>query len=220
MTNNFENILNDLNPKHCLTPFSNSSIKHAFLISGIFYGIAIIISILLQKVDLPYINFYKEALVELPQTMFNSTIITPLFEEIFFFGSIVNITSNPFIILVWGIFWSISHLFAPFNETTSSLSLDVFLVTIPVLIIHFKLWKNKLGWISIVMHCVYNTFIQYNQCLPYISPCPQFYENNFEFPEFYIYSGITIGLTIMTYFLYRRKEEMDYIKKRIEKNSN
>jgi len=55
--------------------------------------------------------------------------------------------------------------------------------------------------------------------MPYISPCPQFYENNFEFPGFYIYLGVTIISIIIVYLLYRRKEEKEYIKKIERKNS-
>jgi len=142
MNEHLKNILFDLNPKKCLSKFQNPSIKYAFLITGIVYGVMILVGI--AGIDLPYVSFHKEALFEIPQTMFNSTILTPILEEILFFGIPINLINNPIVILVWGSLWSFFHLFVPITGETSSLSLDNFIVTLPVLFIHFKIWKSGL----------------------------------------------------------------------------
>ncbi|MCH7561904.1 MAG: hypothetical protein IIC67_11195 [Thaumarchaeota archaeon] len=206
-----KNIIYDLNPINCLSKFQNLSLKYVFLITGIVYGITIVIVIL--KIDLPYVSFHKDALFEIPQTMFDSTILIPILEETLFFGIPINLVNNPIIILVVGTLWSVVHLFVPLTGETYSLSLNHFIATLPILFIHFKLWKSGLGWISIIFHCVYNTSVEFLRCSQYITPCPQFHENNFEFPGFYIVLGFTIMALVITYFLQRRKEEKEYVEK-------
>lgn len=210
-------IINDLNPKNCLVKFQNPSKKYVLLITGILYVVTIVVSILIHRIDLPYVSFHKEALFDIPQTMFNTTILTPILEEIFFFGIPISLVNNPIAILAIGSMWSILHLFVPFNTETYSLTLDNFIATLPILFIHFKLWRNGFGWISIIFHCVYNTMIQYLRCAPNFSSCQEFNTNNFEFPEFYIYLGITLFSIYIVYFLQRRKEEREYIAKVLRK---
>jgi len=208
-----DNIIDDLNPKNCLGKFQNPSIKYALLIAGIFYGITILFNLLIQRIDLPYVSFHKEALFDIPQTMFNITILNPILEENFFFGIPISIGNHPILILVIGSLWSISHLFVPLNGETTSLTLNAFILTLPLLFLHFKLWKNGFGWISIIFHCGYNTTSQFLRCGQHITSCQEFNVNNFEFPEFYIYLGITILSIVIIYFLQRRKEEREYAKK-------
>jgi hypothetical protein len=149
-----KNIIYDLNPKNCLSKFQNTSPRYAFELVVICYGITILISVFTQ--DLPSVSFHKEVLFEIPINIFNSTILNPILEEILFFGIPISLVNNPIVILVVGIMWTIFHLFAPMNVETYSLSLNAFIATLPVLFIHFKIWKSGLGWISIVVHSGYN----------------------------------------------------------------
>ncbi|KAG2473364.1 MAG: membrane protein of unknown function [Nitrosopumilales archaeon] len=205
------NIIYDLNPKNCLSKFQNPSLRYAFFLAGISYGITILVSILTH--DLPSVSFHKEALFEIPVTAFNTTVLIPILEEIFFFGIPISTTNNPIGIFVIGIIWPILHLFSPLNVESYSLSLNAFFATLPVLFFHFKVWKSGLGWVSIIFHCGYNTLIQSFRCGQYITTCSEFNENNFEFPEFYILLGITILSICIVYFLQRKKEEDEYIEK-------
>jgi membrane protease YdiL (CAAX protease family) len=197
--NNHEikNIIYDLNPKNCLSKFQNPSPRYAFELVVICYGITILISVFTQ--DLPSVSFHKEILFEIPINIFNSTILNPILEEILFFGIPISLVNNPIGILVVGIMWTIFHLFAPMNVETYSLSLNAFIATLPVLFIHFKIWKSGLGWIS---------------------TCSQFNNNNFDFPEFHIFLGVTVLSVVLVYFLQRRKEEKEYVKKILRKKYN
>ncbi len=208
-------IINDLNPKNCLSKFQNPSLRYAFELVVICYGITIFISVFTQ--DLPSINFHKEVLFEIPINVFNSTILTPILEEILFFGIPISIVNNPIVILAVGSIWSILHLFAPMNVETHSLSLNAFIATLPILFIHFKLWKSGLGWVSIVVHSGYNILTKSVSCGQYITTCAEFNENNFEFPEFHIYLGITVFSICIVYVLQRKKEEREYVEKILRK---
>jgi len=208
-------IINDLNPKNSLSKFQNPSLRYAFELAVICYGITILISTFTQ--DLPTVSFHKQVLFEVPINIFNSTILTPILEEILFFGIPLGLTNHPILILAAGVLWSILHLFVPMNVETYSLSLNAFIATLPILFIHFKLWKSGLGWVSIVVHCGYNLLVKSLSCGSYITQCAEFNENNFEFPEFHIYLGITILLIFVLYHLARKKEEQDYVKKVLKK---
>ena len=208
-------IVNDLNPKNCLSKFQNLSLRYAFELVVICYGITILISVFTQ--DLPLVSFHKEILFEIPVNVFNSTILTPILEEILFFGIPISVVNNPLVILAVGAIWSILHLFVPMNVETYSLSLNAFIATLPVLFIHFKIWRNGLGWVSIVVHCGYNILTKSLSCGQYITKCAEFNENNFEFPEFYIFLGITVLSIFIVYVLQRRKEEREYVKNILRK---
>ncbi len=213
--NEINQIINDLNPKNSFSKFQNSSLRYAFELAVICYGITILISTFTQ--DLPTVSFHKQVLFEVPINIFNSTILTPILEEILFFGIPLGLTNHPILILAAGVLWSILHLFVPMNVETYSLSLNAFIATLPILFIHFKLWKSGLGWVSIVVHSGYNLLVKSLNCSPYITQCAEFNENNFEFPEFHIYLGITILLIFVLYHLARKKEEQDYVKKVLKK---
>ncbi len=217
--NNHEinNIIYDLNPKNCLSKFQNSSPRYAFELVVICYGITILISVFTQ--DLPSVSFHKEVLFEIPINIFNSTILNPILEEILFFGIPISLVNNPIVILVVGIMWPIFHLFAPMNVETYSLSLNAFIATLPVLFIHFKIWKSGLGWISIVVHSGYNVVSNFVNCDQFAT-CSQFNNNNFDFPEFHIFLGVTVLSVVLVYFLQRRKEEKEYVKKILRKKYN
>jgi len=206
------NILLDLNPKNCLSKFQNPSKKYAILLLVITYGVGVLIQLIIQD-HLPNVAFHKEALFSMPQTAFNSAIFMPIIEDILFFGIPTNITNNPIIVLIIGSMWSIAHLFSPMDSETYSLALNSFFATVPVLFIHFKIWKSSLGWMSIIAHGTYNAIIQLRNCGQYITQCNEYNVNNFEFPEFYIVLGISIFSICIVYFLQRRKEEKEYIKK-------
>ena len=208
-------IINDLNPKNCLSKFQNPSLRYAFELVVISYGITILIRLFTQ--DLPSVSFHKEVLFEVPINILNSTILTPILEEILFFGIPISAVNNPIVILAVGAMWSILHLFAPMNVETYSLSLNAFIATLPILFIHFKLWKSGLGWISIVVHGGYNLLTKFSSCGQYITKCAEFNENNFEFPEFHIYLGITVLSICIVYVLQRKKEEREYVEKILRK---
>jgi hypothetical protein len=197
----------DLNPKNCFSKFQYPSIRYAVELVVICYGITILISSFTQ--DLPSVPFHKELLFQVPINIFNSTILTPILEEILFFGIPISITNHPVVILTMGTLWSVLHLFAPMNAETFSLSFSAFITTLPILFIHFKMWKNGLGWISIIIHCTYNLLVKSLLCSPNFTTCTEFYENSFEFPEFYVYLGIVILSIIIVYFFQRRKEERE-----------
>ena len=217
MTNQeIKNIIHDLNPKNCLSKFQNPSPRYAFELVVICYGITILISAFTQ--DLPTVSFHKEVLFHIPINIFNSTILNPILEEILFFGIPISLVNNPIVILAVGFLWPIFHLFAPMNVETYSLSLNAFIVTLPVLFIHFKIWKSGLGWISIVVHAGYNVVSNLVNCND-ITICSQFNNNNFDFPEFYIYLGITALSVVVVYYLQRRKEENEYVKKILRKQN-
>ena len=180
------------------------------------YGFSILLSAFTQ--DLPSVSFHKEVLFEIPINIFNSTILNPIIEEILFFGIPISLVNNPIVILAVGFLWPIFHLFAPLNVETFSISLNAFVVTLPVLFIHFKIWKSGLGWISIVVHAGYNIVSNLVNCNE-IATCSQFNNNNFDFPEFHIYLGITALSIVVVYYLQRRKEENEYIKKVLRKQN-
>jgi hypothetical protein len=141
--------------------------------------------------DLPSVSFHKEVLFEIPINIFNSTILNPILEEILFFGIPISLVNNPIVILVVGIMWTIFHLFAPMNVETYSLSLNAFIATLPVLFICDQ-----------------------------FATCSQFNNNNFDFPEFHIFLGVTVLSVVLVYFLQRRKEEKEYVKKILRKKHN
>ena len=210
-----KNIIYDLNPKNCLSKFQNPSPRYAFELVVICYGITILSSVFIQ--DLPEISFHKQVLFEIPINIFNSTVFNPILEEVLFFGLPISLVNNPVVILAVGFFWPIFHLFAPLNVETYSLSLNAFIATLPVLFIHFKIWKSGLGWISIVIHAGYNVVSNLVNCND-LAICSQFNNNNFDFPEFPIFVGITVLSVVVVYFLQRRKEEREYIRKILKKN--
>ena len=215
--NNHEikNIIYDLNPKNCLTKFQNPSPRYALELVVICYGITILLSAFIQ--DSPTINFHKQVLVEIPINIFNSTVLNPILEEILFFGIPIALTNNPIVILGVGFFWPIFHLFAPLNVETFYLSLSAFLTTLPVLFIHFKIWKSGLGWISIIVHSGYNVVSNFVNCHEFTT-CSNFNNNNFDFPEFHIFLGITVFSIVIVYYLQRKKEEREYVEKILRKN--
>jgi len=216
MNRELNDIIYDLNPKNCLTKFRNPSPRYAFELVVICYGITILLNAVTQ--DLPTISFHKQVLFEIPINIFNSTVLNPILEEILFFGIPMGVTGNPIVILAVGFLWPIFHLFAPLNVETYSLSLNAFIVTLPVLFIHFKIWKNGLGWISIIVHSGYNVVSNFVNCHEFAT-CSNFNNNNFDFPEFHIYLGITVLSVCVIYVLQRKKEEQEYIKKiKLEKD--
>jgi len=218
MNHEINEIINDLNPKNCLSKFQNPSLRYAFELVVISYGITILISVFTQ--DLPSISFHKEILFKIPINVFNATLLTPILEEILFFGIPISVVNNPLLILSMGALWSVLHLFVPMNVETYSLSLNAFIATLPILFIHFKLWKSGLGWVSIIVHCGYNILVKSLSCGQYITQCAEFNENNFDFPEFHIYLGITILSICIVYVLQRKKEEKEYVEKILGKNNH
>ena len=64
--NEINQIINDLNPKNSFSKFQNSSLRYAFELAVICYGITILISTFTQ--DLPTVSFHKQVLFEVPQS--------------------------------------------------------------------------------------------------------------------------------------------------------
>jgi len=108
----------------------------------------------------------------------------------FFFGLPQYLSGHPIVVIGVGSLWSIAHLFAPITESTYSLNLTAFFATIPVLLFHIRVWRSGKGWFAIVTHVGYNFLIQLERCSSYVSSCPQFFDNNFDFPRFHIVVGL------------------------------
>lgn len=135
-------------------------------------------------------------------SIINSLFLSPLFEEIVFFGLPWYLFSNNIFVLVLGSIWAIIHLLI---DTTSNgtgyLDVTTFLASIPVLIFSYKAWVSGLGWLSIVTHLGWNIASYFFNCELGVS-CQNFIiENEFGFPEFPLMFGLVLVLSITTFSL-------------------
>ena len=200
-----KDFVEDIHLKKWLSKFKNTSLTHFLIFAIIFYCMTIFLSLLGDF--LPTIYFGKDAIVQIPENAFNSSILIPSIEEAIFFGLPQYLSGHPIVVIIAGSFWSISHLFAPITESTYSLNLTAFFATIPTLLFHIRVWRSGKGWFAIVTHGGYNSLIDLGRCSAYVSQCPQFFDNNFDFPGFHIVVGLAVSLLLITYFLYRRKSK-------------
>ena len=79
-----------------------------------------------------------------------------LLEESVFFGIPYYFSGNPYVLLGFGIIWSIAHLFGSGVFSVDALAYGGFLLTIPHIFFSIRTWISKKGWFAILFHSIWN----------------------------------------------------------------
>jgi hypothetical protein len=147
--------LYDINPKNWLKNFQKTTTSY-LLKMGLFYHV---IGLILMQVG----SFFATTAIsdyEIPQfpVSISLALSAGLLEESVFFGIPFYLTGNPFVLLVTGAAWSVSHLFNSTSDIMSfqSLSYGGFLFSVPHIFFSLRAWSSGKGWFAVAFHSIWN----------------------------------------------------------------
>ena len=188
-----------------LKPYSNSSIKHILKMAVFYHILGIMFASLVAGTF-----FVIDPDYEPPYTpLFLVDLISagPI-EESLFFGLPFYITGNQYVMLGTGVVWALGHIggidenleFSPDYFTW-----DNFAFVILSLFFSYRAWISGFGWLSILLHSVWNGMVFGFQC-GFENSCSIMGETVEEMVVSVITIVLSIILLLFTYWAYRRRE--------------
>ena len=200
----------DVSPLTWLKPYSNNSIKHILEMAVFYHLLALLLMFLVTSTFFAYdpgneIPFF-------PLTLIDLTTAGPL-EESIFFGLPYFLSGNQYVMLTTGIVWTLSHIGGFDEEGNYSeewLAWENLTFVIPTMFFSYRAWLSGKGWLSIVLHSVWNAGMFGIDCVSGFGDC-MIYETGLEGMvdsiALILGSVILLGLT---YWAYVRRKNKDY----------
>lgn len=198
----------DVSPSTWLKPFSNNSIKHILKMAVFYHILGIVFMYLVFGIFVVYDPSYEVPLI--PFTLVDGVTAGPI-EETLLFGIPYYVTGNQYIMLGTGVFWVFTHLGGfddDLNFSTELITWETFAFIIPTLFFSYRTWLSGKGWLSILVHSVWNAGAFGIDCVEF-GNCT-IYDNSSEGITItwilIIGSGILLGITYWAYT--RRKNKI------------
>ncbi len=198
----------DVSPSTWLKPFSNNSIKHILKMALFYHVLALMFMYLVMTTFFVYDPSYEIPFI--PFTLVDLVTAGPI-EESLLFGIPYYVTGNQYVMLGTGIFWALIHLGGfdeDLNFSEEWLAWENFAFVIPTLFFTYRTWLSGKGWLSILLHSVWNAgvfgldCIEFGDCTVYDSS-----SGGLEYSWIvFLGSVILLGITYWTYT--RRKSKI------------
>ena len=198
-------LLEDLFAKNLIKPFHNKSIQSLLIFFFFYHGLSSVFGVLGSKIPKIFFSGFPD--YGFPNTIINSIFLSPIFEELIFFGLPYYLLQNHYLLAILGSLWSIVHLLVTANGPGGYLNMTLFLATIPILLFNIRAWRSGKGWFSIVTHVFWNGFTFYYNCTFGIQCLAFSVKNEFEFPGFVLFFGLVLFLIAVTMAVYQSHNE-------------
>jgi hypothetical protein len=203
---------NDMHPKSWLSKFSQVSVKHLVLMSVFYHivsiGLMITGDIFIALLDPNYVE------PEIPVSFIPVVLAGPI-EETIAFGIPTYLSSNPYVVLVTGSLWAISHIFNTDTLSVSTLAYPTVLFAIPHIFLSLRTWASGKGWFAILLHSAWNGMAFAAACGLGDIQCAAFGSGELAGPfETHWIAGLLIlaeVLFIVTYMLYYRRSRNEIV---------
>ena len=122
-------------------------------------------------------------------------------EETLYFGIPLYATGNHIVVMATGILWAMIHLPNTSTVQLNALAYPQFFGLIPSIFLSFRTWISGKGWFAIVSHSIWDIAVITPLCISGELSC-----NSSDQIDSIIGSIIIAStLTLLTYFLYRRR---------------
>ena len=190
--------INDINPKTWLKPFQQNSFFYLLKMGLFYHGLSLALMYFGSFLATSTIPGY-----EIPQfpVSISLALSAGLLEESVFFGIPYYFSGNSYVLLGFGLIWSIAHLFGSGVFSLETLSYGGFLLTIPHIFFSIRTWISKKGWFAILFHSVWNISFLLLYCMWGLRQCIVF---NDLFDILNVIMAISSG--IIVYLAYQNKK--------------
>ncbi len=199
----------DVSPSTWLKPFSNNSIKH-ILKMAVFYHVFALLFMYFVMTSF-FVSDTSHEIPFYPVTLVDLVTAGPL-EESLFFGIPYYVTGNQYVMLGTGIFWTLTHLGGfdeDLNFSEELITWESSAFVIPTLFFSYRTWLSGKGWLSILLHSVWNAGIFGFDCVSGYGDCT-IYDSSLEGKIYtsalILGSAILLGITYWSYL--RRKNKI------------
>ena len=196
----------DVSPLTWLKPFSNNSIKHILKMAVFYHLFALFLMFFVTSTFFVYDPGHE--IPFFPLTLIDLTTAGPI-EESIFFGLPYFLTGNQYVMLGTGIVWALGHI-GGFDEdgnfSEEWLNWENLTFVIPTMFFSYRAWLCGKGWLSIVLHSIWNAGMFGIDCVSGFGECT-IYESGVEGMVYSI--SLILGSAILlgiTYWAYRRRE--------------
>jgi cbb3-type cytochrome oxidase subunit 3 len=200
----------DVSPSTWLKPYRNNSIKHVLKMAVFYHLLALFLMFLVTSTFFAYDPSHEIPLY--PLTLIDLTTAGPL-EESVFFGLPYFLTGNQYVMLGTGIVWALGHI-GGFDEdghfSEEWLTWENLTFVIPTMFFSYRAWLSGKGWLSIVLHSIWNAGMFGIDCVSGFGECA-IYESGFEGMVYSI--ALLLGSTILlglTYWAYVKRKQKNY----------
>ncbi|MGH1521749.1 MAG: CAAX protease [Nitrosopumilus sp.] len=165
----------DINPKTWLKPFQQNNPFYLLKMGLFYHGLSLVLMYFGSFLATSTISGY-----EIPQfpVSISLALSAGLLEESVFFGIPYYFSGNPYVLLGFGIIWSIAHLFGSGVFSVDALAYGGFLLTIPHIFFSIRTWISKKGWFAILFHSVWNLSFLLLYCMLGLRQCTLFNDSS------------------------------------------
>ena len=206
----------DVSPSTWLIPYSNNSIKHILKMAIFYHVIGLLMYFVVWGALI--LNDPSHEIPFFPLTLIDVTTAGPV-EESLLFGIPYYLTGNQHVMLGTAILWALFHvggLDENLNFSEEWLAWETFAFVIPTMFFSYRAWFSGKGWLSIVVHSVWNAGVFGVDCISGEGSCAV-YDSSFEGKiisiVFILGSAILLGITFWAYRRRERKNEKSNISK-------
>ncbi len=206
----------DVSPSTWLKPYSNNSIKHILKMAIFYHVIGLLIAFVVWGAVI--LNDPSHEIPFYPLTLIDVTTAGPI-EESLLFGLPYFLTGNQYVMLGTAILWTLFHvggLDEDGNFSEEWLTWENFAFVIPTMFFSYRTWFSGKGWLSIVVHSVWNVGAFGVDCVSGEGDCIIYesdVEGNIISVVLILVSAILIGITFWAYRRRERKNEKSNISK-------
>jgi len=206
----------DVSPSTWLKPYSNNSIKHILKMAIFYHVIGLLIAFVVWGAVI--LNDPSHEIPFYPLTLIDVTTAGPI-EESLLFGLPYFLTGNQYVMLGTAILWTLFHvggLDEDGNFSEEWLTWENFAFVIPTMFFSYRTWLSGKGWLSIVIHSVWNVGAFGVDCVSGEGDCIIYesdVEGNIISVVLILVSAILIGITFWAYRRRERKNEKSNISK-------
>ncbi len=158
----------DLNPKTWLKPFRKNNSFYLLKMGLFYHGLSLVLMYFGSFLATTTISGY-----EIPQfpVSISLALSAGLLEESVFFGIPYYFSGNSYVLLGFGIIWSVAHLFGSGVFSIETLAYGGFLLTIPHIFFSIRTWISNKGWFAILFHSVWNLSFLLLYCMWGLRQC-------------------------------------------------
>jgi len=130
-------------------------------------------------------------------------------EETLLFGIPYYVTGNQYVMLGTGIFWTLTHLGGfdeDLNFSEELITWESFAFIIPTLFFSYRTWLSGKGWLSILIHSVWNAGVFGLDCVEGYGDCTIYDSSSGGLEYSWILIIGSVILVGITYWLYTRRK--------------
>ena len=188
----------DLNPKTWLKPFQKNNSFYLLKMGLFYHGLSLILMYFGSFLATNTIYGYE--IPHFPVSI-SLALSAGLLEESVFFGIPYYFSGNSYVLLGFGVIWSIAHLFGSGVFSIETLAYGGFLLTIPHIFFSIRTWISKKGWFAILFHSVWNLLFLLLYCMWGLRHCTVFTDS---FDILNVIMAISSG--IIVYLAYQNQK--------------